>query len=188
MSNSSKQFSKLSKSSNSTEYGTPLDLFSKLNKIFKFTLDPATTADNPLHTKYFYTKKDDALTKDWSHNTYINPPFGKGIKEWIYKMHSESMLNPDNQYVMLLPSRTDTKWFQELIMKRYKEDSMIYLLKGRLKFVNPVLNGKEEPHIIGSMLWIKNSDYLIQTPDLLETIPGILIEGWTVSSENIKNE
>lgn len=170
----SKQFSKLSKSSKSTEYGTPKDFFDKLNSIFKFELDPATTLDNPLGTKHYYFKNllpHNGLTGSWPHNTFINPPFGKGVREWINKMNEESV-NFNKVYVMLLPSRTDTKWFQDLI---WKKGSTIYFLKGRLKFVNPVLNGKSEPHIIGSMLWIRNAIYE-HKQQLSKNIPGVMVE------------
>lgn len=175
---SSEQFSKLSKSSKSTEYGTPKSLFDKLNKIFDFKLDPCANLDYPLGTKRNMTEADNGLTKDWNDNTFINPPFGKNIKDWILKMNRQAMEFDENVFVMLLPARTDTKWFQDLIMgKRCREDSVIYFLKGRLKFVNPVLNGKSEPHIIGSMLWIKNADHW-KLEKLMKSIPGILIEDW----------
>lgn len=173
----SEQFSKLSKSSKSTEYGTPKDLFDKLNKIFNFKLDPCTTKDNPLGTEHFYTKYEDGLTFDWDDNTFINPPFGRGISRWLYKMYSEATINEDKKYVMLLPARTDTKWFQEMIMTTFRDDSVIYFLKGRLKFVNPVLNGKSEPHIIGSMLWIMNSNKK-ELYELKESVQGILLHDW----------
>ena len=175
-------FSKLSKSSNSQEYGTPIEFYKQLDSIFHFKLDPCTTKDNPLGTKHFYYKTDvpdDGMSGPWNYNTYINPPFGKGIKNWILKMDSEAKVYGGNVYVMLLPARTDTKWFQEYIMTRCRDNSVIYLLKGRLKFINPVLNGKSEPHIIGSMLWIKNPEFE-QIDELLKTIPGILLDDWII--------
>lgn len=185
---SSKQFSKLSKSSKSTEYGTPKDFFDKLNKIFKFELDPCTTFDNPLRTE-IYMVKPNGLTQPWDRNTYCNPPYGKrdlkkgkedSIDDWIIKMHNESVRNPNNQYVMLIPAATDTKWFQELIMTKYRENSVIYLIKSRLKFINPEHNKNKNAHVKGSLLWIKNaSDEDIAR--LLGTIPGILIEDWRTS-------
>ena len=165
------QFSQLSKSRKSTEYQTPFGLYTTLNKIFKFQLDPCTTQDNPLGTATFYTKEQDGLTKPWNTNTYINPPFGSGVKEWIDKMITESNKNP-YYYVMLLPARTDTKWFQDLI---WKPGSVIYFLKGRLKFVNPQLNARQEPHIIGSMLWIRNAT-LKQKEELIKSIPGVIVD------------
>ena len=164
-------FSSLTKSHKSTEYQTPRDLFDKLNKIFKFRLDPATTPDNPLGTATFYTKEQDGLSKPWNTNTYINPPFGFGVKEWINKMITESSKNP-YYYVMLLPARTETTYTQDLIWKR---GSVIYFLKGRLKFVNPQLNARQEPHIIGSMLWIRNATGK-QKEELIKSIPGVIVD------------
>ena len=39
-------------SSEKSEYQTPKYLFDKLNSEFHFDLDPCTTEDNPLGTKY----------------------------------------------------------------------------------------------------------------------------------------
>ena len=173
----SNQFSKLSKSSKSSEYGTPIELFQKLNKIFNFQLDPATTEDNPLGTGIYFTKEHDGLSYPWNRNVFCNPPFGSrngnNIKNWINKMMEESNnYNKSYVYTMLLPARTDTRYFQELI---WKKGSVIYFIKGRLKFVNPILNSKSEPHIIGSMLWIRNaSDEQIN--QLKQTIPGVLMK------------
>ena len=177
----SKQFSKLSKSSKSTEYGTPKGLFDQLNNIFNFVLDPCASEERSLGTERNLTKINNGLKYEWACNTYINPPFGKGVREWIDKMQIESNKNPDFVYVMLLPSRTEVRYFQDLIMWKYRKsdtdllNSCIYFLKGRLKFVNPVLNGKSQPHIIGSMLWIKNSS-TEQREKLSLSIPGVMVE------------
>lgn len=170
-------FAKLSKSSRSTEYGTPIDLYNKLNNIFHFTLDPCTTEDNPLGTETFYTKEHDGLRHPWNANTFINPPFGKGVDKWICKMLTESDTMYDREwdlrrYVMLLPSRTDTRWFQDLICKN---SCYIYFLKGRLKFINPELNFNADPHIIGSFLWIRNATISEKT-QLITSIPGIMMD------------
>ena len=167
----SNQFSKLSKSSKSSEYGTPIELYQKLNKIFNFGLDPCTTEDNPLGTGIYFTKEHDGLSYPWNYNTFINPPFGKGVSEWIKKMNKESSdYNRTYQYVMLLPARTDTIYTNNIWYS--SEDTIIHFIKGRLKFVNPHLNAKSEPHIIGSMLWIRNaSDEQIE--QLNQLIPGI---------------
>ena len=184
---SSNQFSKLSKSSKSTDYQTPKDLYDKLDKIFNFKLDPCTTSENPLQAPKYFTKLNDGLKQDWDCNTFINPPFGKGVTDWITKMKVESQKYDHNYaYIMLLPSRTDTRWFQNLIMADVNNVwSCIYLLAGRLKFVNPDLNSKSEPHIIGSMLWIKNST-LSQRKDLMRSINGVMLFEWDKSGYWLK--
>src|SRR5437588_8829949 len=79
-----------------TEYVTPKNLFKELDNEFHFVLDPCTTPDNPLGTVFHYTLIDDGLSKSW-HKTkgtvFVNPPYGKNIKEWISKAWTESVYN-----------------------------------------------------------------------------------------------
>lgn len=181
---SSNQFSKLSKSSKSSEYGTPIELYQKLNKIFNFGLDPCTTEDNPLGTGIYFTKEHDGLSYPWNRNVFCNPPFGKGVSEWIKKMNKESSdYNREYVYVMLLPAKMDTKWMQDLIMNQMDDiHSCIYFLKGRLKFINPTLNAKSEPHIIGSLLWIRNASES-QKKDLRYDVNGTMVYEWVRSGK-----
>ena len=51
-------------SSRTEEWGTPQDLFDKLNDEFGFTLDPCASKDNHKCNKYF-TIKDDGLNQSW---------------------------------------------------------------------------------------------------------------------------
>lgn len=168
----SSAFSKASRSSKSSEYGTPLSLYNKLNLIFNFEIDPCAWPDNYLDTRQFYTKEEDGLKRLWNGNTFINPPFGAGANEWITKMHNEASRRFD-QYVMLLPARTDTRWFQDLIVGQYYKDSFIYFLKGRFKFIDRKTGTSSNVLIIGNMLWIKNATYE-QKIKLMETIKGVM--------------
>ena len=65
------------------------------------------------------------------YQVYCNPPYGREIKTWVEKAYFESK-KPDTTVVMLLPARTDTKWFHEYIY----ENAEIRFVKGRLKFGN----------------------------------------------------
>lgn len=56
-------------SSNTDEWGTPIEFYKKLNKEFNFTLDPCATEENHKCSKY-YTKKDDGLQKSWGGREY----------------------------------------------------------------------------------------------------------------------
>jgi site-specific DNA-methyltransferase (adenine-specific) len=117
-------------SSRSNEWETPPEFFEKLNKKFKFTLDPCCTPTSAKCEKY-YTREDDGLSKSWKNEVvFVNPPYGD-ISKWVKKAHDESRDN-DATVVMLLPSRTDTKYWHDHIM----EASAIYFIKGRLKFGN----------------------------------------------------
>jgi hypothetical protein len=46
-----------------SEYGTPLDFFDKLDSIFHFQYDPCAFEDNRLGVTIFSTKEDNGLTK-----------------------------------------------------------------------------------------------------------------------------
>lgn len=115
--------------SNSEDWETPQDLFDELKKEFDFQFDVCATKQNA-KCEFYYSKEDDSLGLDW-HRSYkgwswMNPPYGRGIGEWIKKASKEKMV------VALLPSRTDTKWFHDYIYK--KKNVEIRFIKGRLKF------------------------------------------------------
>jgi len=115
-------------SSKTGEWETPQDLFDSLNEEFNFTLDPCATDENHKCEKY-YTAKENGLRQSWKNeNIFMNPPYGREIKDWIRKAYTEA-LSPNTLCVCLLPSRTDTKWFH-----RYCVRGTIWFLKGRLKF------------------------------------------------------
>jgi len=110
------------------EWYTPQDFYQKLDSEFSFTLDPCATAENA-KTETFFTIDDDGLTKDWhGHSVFINPPYSK-IKDWVKKCAEEAK-KPGTRCVMLIPSRTDTRWFHEFIYNKAE----VRFLKGRLKF------------------------------------------------------
>jgi phage N-6-adenine-methyltransferase len=125
------QTQKIMFSSKSDEWETPQSFFNKLNKIYNFTLDPCSTPESAKCEKY-YTLEDDGLSKSWENETvFVNPPYGK-IKAWVKKAYDES-INNGAVVVMLIPARTDTRYWHEYIME---EADSIYFVKGRLKFGN----------------------------------------------------
>ena len=115
-------------SSKSDEWTTPNDLFNKLDKEFNFTLDAAASEENHKCSKY-YSIKDNGLSASWGGETvFCNPPYSD-IGSWVKKCFYEA-LNPGTTIVLLIPSRTDTKWFHKYIYNR----SEIRFIRGRLKF------------------------------------------------------
>lgn len=59
---------------------------------------------------------------------YVNPPYGREIGKWLAKGYSEAQRG--KTVVFLIPSRTDTKWWHDYVMKADE----IRFIKGRLKF------------------------------------------------------
>jgi phage N-6-adenine-methyltransferase len=113
-------------SSKTNEWATPQDFFDKLNREFNFTLDPCATKENAKCSK-FYTESDDGLSKSWDNEiVFCNPPYGREIGKWVKKT-SEAR---GGIVVMLIPARTDTKYFHEYIYHKAE----IRFIRGRLKF------------------------------------------------------
>jgi phage N-6-adenine-methyltransferase len=126
-------------SSKVTEYGTPRALFEGLNKEFHFVLDAATTPDNPLGTRFFYTSENNALTKSWDlgGNVFCNPPYSRGLLEWVEKGYRTVLESPSNiTVVMLIPARTDTKFFHTCVWKdgKPRPGVEVRFIQGRLRF------------------------------------------------------
>lgn len=69
---------------------------------------------------------------------FCNPPYGREISKWVKKAHDSNTL-----VVMLLPARTDTKWFHDYIYHQAE----IRFLKGRLHF-NESKQGAPFPSMI----------------------------------------
>ena len=118
-------------SSKSDNWATPQDFYDELNKRFNFELDPCADAENH-KCPIYYTKEQDGLQQDWGrYRTYVNPPYGREIGKWVEKAY-ETNKEHGNLIVMLLPARTDTRWFHNFIYKKAE----IEFIKGRLKFGN----------------------------------------------------
>ena len=115
-------------SHNSDEWETPQDLFDKLNDEFNFDIDVCATEENA-KCNVFFTAEQDGLAQNWGgHRVWCNPPYSK-IDKWAEKAFRETK-NDNTIVVMLIPSRTDTKYFHNYIYQRTE----IRFIKGRLKF------------------------------------------------------
>ena len=115
-------------SSNSEEWATPRLFFDELNREFHFTLDPCANADNAVCEKYF-TREQDGLSQSWQGETvFCNPPYGKEICKWVEKADAEAQNGAT--VVMLIPARTDTRYFHRYIYKKHE----IRFIPGRLHF------------------------------------------------------
>jgi phage N-6-adenine-methyltransferase len=116
-------------SSATDNWATPPDVFAALDAEFLFTLDACASAGNAKCGRFF-TAADDGLTQSWAPaTTWMNPPYGRGIREWMAKAADEA--EQGATVVCLVPARTDTKWWHEHVMARASE---VRFVRGRLKF------------------------------------------------------
>lgn len=116
-------------SSKTSEWETPDGLFSALDARFRFTLDPCCTHENAKCERH-YTIQEDGLSQDWQGETvFCNPPYGRALQSWVEKCRRESE-KPGTVVVALLPARTDTRWFHDIILP----SAEILFIRGRIRF------------------------------------------------------
>lgn len=136
---------KILTSSKEMDWGTPVKVveaaearWASVNKNEHFCLDVAASDENQ-KCHGWILEYDNGLTSDWSrvHREcplgkqgicWMNPPYGDEIIEWVKKANEEALKN-GVKTVALLPSRTDTKWFQDYCMQW-----PVVFVRGRIKF------------------------------------------------------
>ena len=113
--------------STTDSWSTPTNIKDTLQEEFNFDdFDPCPLNVNP---------NFNGLEMEWAVKTFVNPPYSKlktTIKNglgWVEKAHNEAQKG--KLVVMLIPARTDTTWFHDIILKNNYE---VRFIKGRLKF------------------------------------------------------
>jgi hypothetical protein len=105
--------------SQSCHWPTPNALFGELDKEFHFDFDPCPLGES---------EKDGSATlfTSWTgKRVFCNPPYNRGIAPFLERATEAAVA------VFLLPARTDTKWFHDIVLPNAKE---IRFIKGRLRF------------------------------------------------------
>lgn len=99
------------------DWQTPKETYDKLDKEFHFDFDPCPT-----------NSTFNGLEIGWKKSNFVNPPYGREISKWLKKGYEE--YKKGKNVVFLIPSRTDTRWWHDYVMKADE----IRFIKGRLKF------------------------------------------------------
>jgi hypothetical protein len=124
-------------SSNSVEWLTPKWILDEIiYPLGEVDLDPCSSAAKNVMAKSYFTLADDGLSKNWSGDfVFMNPPYGKTIGDWAGKLGSHLVSGDIKTAVSLVPCRTDTRWFQNMLTEgRGVYTTTICFLKGRVKF------------------------------------------------------
>lgn len=131
----SSMFNEGMRSSLDQTWTTPPEFFAKLDEEFRFTLDAAALSTSTLVPDNWFgpdhpeESRRDALVNSWATDgaVWLNPPYGRAIKEWVAKADSEAKAGAT--VVCLVPSRTDTNWWWDSVIHHE-----VRFIKGRLKF------------------------------------------------------
>ena len=103
-----------------TDYwGTPAHVYQTLDAEFHFNFDTC-----PLNPEWTV----DGSSISWEgKRVFCNPPYGPGLRPFLDQAaRMEAQVS-----VFLIPARTDTRWFHEIVLPFASE---IRFIKGRLKF------------------------------------------------------
>ncbi len=150
------------------DWQTPPELIQKIlcfEQIFRFDLDVCCTHENVPAARYFKENETNALTSDWVDHeqltpwgtrAFMNPPYGRIIKQFMEKAVQE-VRESNVRLWAVLPARVDTHWFHDNV---FSQECMVVFLRSRIAF------------------WLDNKPYLLPKKDKNGVeIPGKFEEG-----------
>lgn len=120
--------------SKTDDWATPQALFDKLNAYHHFDLDAAASLTNHKVDKWLGLdhpdpERRDGLIVDWDgEHVWLNPPYGRILNQWVAKA-ADHVYRNKAEVVLLLPARTDTRWFHD-----YCVHHAVEFIRGRVKF------------------------------------------------------
>lgn len=121
---------KLFFSSKSPHWPTPKALLEELDKEFHFDFDPCPLGESEADGSA-------PLFTSWNgKRVFCNPPYDRAISQFLQRGIEADIA------VFLLPARTDTKWFHDIVLPNASE---IRFIKGRLCFGDPDDLSKRAP-------------------------------------------
>ncbi len=155
----------------SAEWETPPDLFERLNRRFHFDYDAFASHEN--HLTFHYStiegtfiqtdpgrpqmhRTADGLANPWAnHRVFMNPPFTRGfIEQAVEKAYEER--ERAEIIVALLPTATETRWFQNFILPHCHID----WLPRRVRFINPETGEPGNSPTTGHVIAVFKSELL----------------------------
>jgi hypothetical protein len=102
-------------------------------------LDPCTIARNPMQASRFFTRRDDALARDWGKpkSIFMNPPYGLGLPPWMALL--ALCVQQGARALALVPARPGARWYA-----RWTQDAQLLCeIHGRVTF--ELASGKPAP-------------------------------------------
>ena len=153
---------------------TPPDFMAAIYAAFgEIDLDPCGHVLSPViaRRRILLSEGGDGLTDAWSGRlVFVNPPFSELLK-WLQRAHGQWRAGTVETVVCLGPVRTDSRWFHDTL----SADADIYLLRGRVRFLDPRGQGQHTPF---SLMIVTLGATAEQKKRYAELVPGF----WLVRS------
>ena len=124
------------------DYGTPLSLFTEACEKYHCTpvVDYFASDTNHVCDKY-YTQEQNAFTKSFKENGFINPPYSRKLMPRVMKKAWEEHLEHNIELMILAYSKTDTRWWWNYVENKAE----VHFIKGRIKFLDGNGNPTKKP-------------------------------------------
>ena len=118
------------------DYKTPPEIYNialEYLGLKQFTLDACCSDNNIPALMHFNKGVYDGLTESWEPYTWCNPPYNE-CEKWVKKAWLEVQRDNCEIAILLLPARTETKYWHEYILTNPR--CQIQFLKKGYKFLN----------------------------------------------------
>lgn len=152
-----KKKTKFKQSTGKEEWHTPPYILDAVREYFgTIDLDPMSNyaANEFVKATTFYTKDDNAFTKPWFGNVFLNPPYKTVMMNRVVPFLIERCRNDDVDSILLLVNNsTESKWGQEAL----KNASAICFIDHRLRFIDGETGAIQGTPFQGQMLILFNS-------------------------------
>jgi len=134
------------------EYGTPKIIMEKIKMKYNVNpkLDVCASKENTKCINFF-SNEDDALTQQWQHDFFMNPPYSR-VKEFMKYAYGQH-LKHNVTGTVLVYSKTDTKWWHEFV----EEKAEVHFIPRRIHFeVSGIGTINSAPYPSCVIIWRKN--------------------------------
>lgn len=152
---------------------TPPSFLSNIYAAFgAIDLDPCGHMLSPVEAnrRILFAEGGDGLAEDWSGDlVFVNPPYSAMLR-WLRRAHDQWKAGDAKTVLCLVPVRTDSSFFHDVLT----EVADIYLLRGRVKFIDP--RGKEQ-HTPFSLMLVMFGATSEQKRHYAELVPGSWMTG-----------
>lgn len=150
---------------------TPAEFMENIYAAFgEVDLDPCGHVLSPVvaRRRILLSEGGDGLTDEWSGRlVFVNPPFSALLK-WLRRAHEQWRERAVDTVVCLVPVRTDSSLFHQTLSL----DADIYLLQGRVRFLN--LHGRREATPFSLMVLALGAT-AEQKTKFAELVPGLWV-------------
>lgn len=158
---------------------TPPDFMAGIYTAFgEIDLDPCAHLLSPViaHRRILASQGGDGLADEWPGRlAFVKPPFS-ALLRWLRRAHDQWRAGKIETVVCLVPVRTCSAWFHDTL----SADADIYLLKGRVRFLNSQGKGQHTPF---SLMVLALGATAEQKARYAELMPGF----WLARSTEVLN-